>query len=252
MSLIMAHRGARNLWAENSLLGFRETVKHGFPSVEFDVHLTNAGELVVIHDATLDRTTDGTGLVRHLTAEGRKALRLRGPDGELLDEGIPTLAEVLEVLAVQDDLELWVELKSDENGAPYPGIVERAAEEIRRHGLAQRAALHSFDISVVREIRAKAPEMKSLISVNRDWADRHGGIASFLQEVDGLVDVVGIHHEVFEAEYDAITAVRPAAACSVWTLNDPDLIRRWIPRRPGFLVSDDPVLVRRLMAEAQA
>lgn len=250
MTRIMAHRGARNLWAENSLLGFRQILPHGFAAVEFDVHLTDAGELVVIHDATLDRTTDLTGPVRALTPEARQAARLRGPDGALTDEHIPTLDEVLALLATDPAIELWVELKSDAEGRPYPGLVARAAEALDRHGLTARSALHSFDISVVREIRDQAPALKRLISVNTDWAARQGGIAALLAEVEGLVDIVGIHHDLFAAEFDTITALRPLAGCSVWTVNDPALIRDWIARAPGFIVSDDPVLVQQLMAEA--
>jgi len=82
------------------------------------------------------------------------------------------------------------------------------------------------------------------------WAARQGGIAALLAEVAGLVDIVGIHHDLFAAEFDTITALRPLAACSVWTVNDPALIRDWITRAPGFIVSDDPVLVQQLMAEA--
>ncbi|MDN3714450.1 glycerophosphodiester phosphodiesterase family protein [Paracoccus cavernae] len=77
MSRIMAHRGARNLWAENSMLGFRNILPHGFDAVEFDVHLTDAGEMV-IHDATLDRTTTGSGPVRALTPEARARCGSRG------------------------------------------------------------------------------------------------------------------------------------------------------------------------------
>lgn len=245
----MAHRGARNLWAENSALGFRETVRHGFDAIEFDLHLSDAGEVVVIHDATLDRTTDGTGRVRDLTPESRKALRLRGPDGAPIDEGVPSLEGVLEILAPHAGTELYVELKPDENGTPYPGLVERTVETLRRFGLAERSVLHSFDIDVVQHIRAVAPDLRRLISVNRAWAERQGGIAAFLKSVDGLVEVVGIHHELFEAEFDLIVRLRPLESCSVWTINDPALIRRWIERAPGFLVSDNPVLVRELMRE---
>lgn len=243
---IMAHRGARNLWAENSLLGFRETVALGFDAIEFDLHLTDARELVVIHDATLDRTTTGTGPVRALTPDSRRTLRLKGPDGTLLDEGVPSFEEALDVLAA-GTADLYVELKADEAGRPYPGMVALVADALRTRGLVDRSVLHSFDITVVEEVRDVAPEFRRLISVNRDWADRQGGIAAFLQRVDGLVDVVGIHHELFEAELDVIQSLRPMEAMSVWTLNDPEAIRRWIARDPGFLVSDDPVLVRDLL-----
>lgn len=250
MSRIMAHRGARNLWPENSLQGFREVAERGFDAVEFDVHLSDAGELLVIHDARLERTTDHAGLVREIRPGARPAIRLRGPDGTLTEETLPTLDDVLALFADYPGVELWVELKSDEAGRPYPGIVPRAAEALRRHGMADRAALHSFDIAVVREARATAPEMKSLISVNADWAARQGGIAALLAEVEGLVDIVGIHHQLFEAEFDTITRLRPLAGCSVWTVNDPDLMRLWLKRAPGFVVSDDPVALRDLMAEA--
>ncbi len=252
MSKIMAHRGARNLWAENSLLGFRNILGHGFAAVEFDLHLTDAGEMVVIHDATLERTTDAAGPVRALTPEARRATRLRGPDGALTGEHVPSLEEVLAVLAAEPGLELWVELKSDPEGRPYPGRAARAADLLPRNGLADRAALHSFDIAVVEEIRDCAPNLRRLISVNAEWADRQGGIAAFLRRVDDLVDVVGIHHALFEAEFDTITALRRLDRCSVWTINDPALIRRWIARGPGYLVSDDPVLVQALQAESRA
>ncbi|MDS9469386.1 glycerophosphodiester phosphodiesterase family protein [Paracoccus sp. MBLB3053] len=249
MVKIMAHRGARNLWAENSALGFRETARRGFEAVEFDLHLSDAGELLVIHDATLERTTDGAGPVRALRPDERKALRLRDEDGALIDEGVPSFDEVLDILEPHP-VALYVELKADIEGQPYPGMVGLVAETLRRRGLESRSVLHSFDISVVHEIRDVAPDFGRLISVNLEWAERQGGIAALLREVEGLVDVVGIHHELYEAEFEQIRRLRPVEATSVWTVNEPELIRRWIARGPGFVVSDNPVLVRELMAES--
>ncbi|WP_312527798.1 glycerophosphodiester phosphodiesterase family protein [Paracoccus sp. (in: a-proteobacteria)] len=250
MSKIMAHRGARNLWAENSLLGFRNTAKLGFEAVEFDLHLTDAGEVVVIHDALLQRTTTGTGPVRQLTAQARQELRLKGPDGALIPEGVPTLDDVLAIFAPHPETKLYVELKADENGRPYPGLTAKAAEILRAHGLQSRSVLHSFDIAVVREIRDLAPDFGRLISVNQEWCDRQGGIAAFLAEVEDLVDIVGIHHELFEAEYEQITSLRAKERCSVWTINTPELMRRWIDRAPGYLVSDNPVMLREILQES--
>lgn len=243
MSRIIAHRGARNIWAENSALGFRETARLGFAGVEFDLHLTDAGELVVIHDPTLGRTTNASGLVRALTPESRRSLRLKGPDDTLIDEGIPSFDEVLDILG-PTQTELWVELKPDENGFTDPRMIGMVADTLHRRGLANRAVLHAFDIDVVHAIRDRAPEFRRLISVNRDWAERQGGFAAFLREVRDLVDVIGIHHELFEAEIALIESRGLLKRCSVWTINDPDLMRRWIDRRPAYLVSDDPVLLR--------
>ena len=115
MTLITGHRGARNLWPENSLAGFRNVLALDVDAVEFDVHLTDAGELVVIHDATLERTAESEGAVRALTPETRAQIRLKGTD-----ETIPTLADVLAVLAPAADIKLHVEIKSDADRRPIP------------------------------------------------------------------------------------------------------------------------------------
>lgn len=251
MSRIMAHRGARNLWAENSLLGFRNTLEYGFDAVEFDVHLTDEGEMVVIHDATLERTTDGRGDVRKLTPAERKQLKLRGPDGALIDECPPTLEEVLAILAQDPSIEAWVELKSDADNRPYEGLIEKAAAAIRAAGLEQRAALHSFDVSVVERIREIAPEMRRLVSVNAQSAERYGGLAAMMEKVRGLPHILGVHHELFAAEFDLIASEWGVENCSVWTVNDADQMRRWIEVDPGFIVSDDPVTLQSLMREKE-
>ncbi|TCL71307.1 glycerophosphodiester phosphodiesterase family protein [Rhizobium sp. BK251] len=245
MTLITGHRGARNLWPENSLTGFRNVLALGVDAVEFDVHLTDAGELVVIHDATLDRTTDDEGPVRALTPEARQRVRLKGSD-----ETIPTLAEVLAALVPAKDLPLHVEIKSDETTTPYSGIVEKVAAELSQFGLAERSYLTSFDTSVLDDCRRHAPDIARLVSVNAAWAETQGGLKQFLTQVDGLVEVVAIHHELMEAEWDLITDRLPLDRLCVWTLNDEALIRRWLERGIGHLTSDSPDLALRLRAEA--
>ena len=249
MTKIIAHRGARNIWAENSLLGFRETVKHDFNGIEFDLHLTDSGELVVIHDPTLERTTNGAGRVRDLTPETRQALRLKAPDATLIDEGIPSFDEALDILAPGKS-DLYVELKPDETGFTDPRMVAMIVDTLRRRELESRSVLHAFDIDILRRIRDVAPEFRRLISVNRDWADKQGGLESFLHAVRDLVDVIGIHHELFESELELIDGLGLRECCSVWTINEPDLIRHWIARAPGYLVSDNPVLLRQLVEES--
>lgn len=251
MSLIMAHRGARDLWAENSATGFRQTARLGFDAVEFDLHLSDAGELLVIHDALLDRTTDAKGPVRLAGPDQRRSLRLKGPDGTPIAEGIPTLETVLPIFADHPRTELFIELKADETGRPYRGLVARTASVLRAAGLESRAVLHAFDIETLHEIRALAPEFRRLISVDHVWAAKQGGIAAFLRDVDDLVDVVGIHHALFAEEYAAITALRAKERCSVWTINTPELMREWIERAPGYLVSDNPVMLREIMQEGR-
>jgi len=241
MTKIIGHRGARNLWPENSLTGFRHAIELGVDAIEFDVHLTDTGELLVIHDATLDRTARATGPVRRLTPEARATTRLRDAD-----EAIPTLADVLAVLAPEERLHLHVEIKVDETGTPYPNISRRVTEELQRFGVYNRAHLTSFDTSVLMDCHRHAPHVARLVSVNADWAARQGGLAAFLGAVDDLVEVVAVHHELMAVEWELIRSTMPLERLCVWTVNEEAEIRYWLNRGIGHLTSDRPDLALRL------
>ena len=234
MTKIIGHRGARNLWPENSPGGFRKALELGVDAIEFDVHLTDAGELVVIHDATLDRTTEVSGAVRLLTPETRSAAIIKG-----CDEAVPTLDEVLAILSPAG-IDLHVEIKADEAGRAYPGLAAHVAEALARHGVVGRTHLTSFDTGVLEVCRALAPAVPRLVSVNADWAGRQGGLAAFLAAVDDLVDIVAIEQTLMAAEWEAIRARLPAERLCVWTVNDAVRIADWLGRGVGHLTSDSP------------
>ena len=181
---------------------------------------------LVIHDATLERTTDGEGPVRALTPEGRAG---RQAQGQRRDHPDP----FRRACCAGDGrrLPLHVEIKSDETGTPYPGIVDKVAAELARHGLAERSHLTSFDLSVLEECRRQAPDIARLVSVNAAWAERHGGLKTFIEKVEGLVEIVAIHHELLEAEWELVTALLPLDRLCVWTLNDEALIGKWLGAR---------------------
>jgi len=250
MSIIMAHRGARNVWAENSLLGFKRVIEAGFTAIEFDLHLTDDGTLVVMHDATLDRTTNATGPTRALTDESRKSVLLKDESGALTSEHIPSFEEALDLFEAHPEVMLYVEIKADEAYRSYPGMVAKVAAALAARGMSERAWLHSFDADVVREIRDQAPAFRRMISVNREWADKQGGLAAFLASVDDLVEVVGVHHALFSEEADLIKAQLGMDRVSLWTLNTPELMLEMAAHKPMFLVSDNPMLLRDTLEEA--
>ena len=248
MTMIIGHRGARNIWAENSLTGFRNVLALGVKAVELDLHLSDAGEILVVHDATLDRTTDRSGLVRALSAGERKAVRLRGPDGPTEDY-LPVLDEVLEVVAAQSKVCLHVELKHDENGRPYPGLAEKAADMLRHYKLVERSWLTSFDMTVLETCLMHAPDIRRLVSVNVDWVGRAGGMDAFLTKARPLVDIIAVHHELMESEWSRIVDAHPKERLCVWTVNDEKQLRYWLGRGLGYLTSDSPDLALRLQAD---
>ena len=92
--IIVGHRGARNLWPENSLTGFRNIVKSGIEAVEFVVFSSCVGWLVVIHDATLERTTLGSGKVAEHSLDELGEIKLRDAG----EDCVPSLDQVLDIL----------------------------------------------------------------------------------------------------------------------------------------------------------
>ena len=142
MTRIAAHRGGAALWPENSLLAFQSAIALGSDLLEFDVHLTRDRTVAVIHDATLGRTTNGTGPVSSLTAADLRRLRLRGPGADLTAEPVPMLDDVLAaVTAAPRPVGLLVEVKESATGA--------------RHGVRLR-------LSVVCTVSRNGPELNGL------------------------------------------------------------------------------------------
>lgn len=149
--LIGGHRGNAADLPENTLAACRSALELGVDIVECDVHLSADGELIVIHDATLERTTDGSGTVRsHTLAE------LRALDA---GDGLPppTLDELCEVVAAHGGAGLCVEIKRPEE--PYPGIERRVVDVLREHGLTAMAQVISFDHPTVAEVKRLEPAL---------------------------------------------------------------------------------------------
>lgn len=99
MATIFAHRGASAYAPENTLEAFQLAVDQGAHGVELDVHLCRSGEIVVAHDETVDRVSDGTGRILDMTLQELKALHFNKTHPEFPDARIPTLEEVFQLLA---------------------------------------------------------------------------------------------------------------------------------------------------------
>ncbi|WP_112322890.1 glycerophosphodiester phosphodiesterase family protein [Oceanibium sediminis] len=235
MTMIIGHRGGRDLWPENSLHGFEQLKALGVEGVEFDVHLTRAGELLVIHDALLERTTDRSGPVADLAPGENRGIRLKNSS----DLYIPTLAEVLEVYA-DTTLELHVELKADAAGTPYEGLEERTVEELRRHGLAGQCMVTSFGERILHRLAQVAPEIPRLASLNHDHAEKLGGLEAALTRLSGLAEVIAIEKTLMRDASDTIRAMLPPERLGVWVPNTGDELRYWQAQPLRQLTTDRP------------
>jgi glycerophosphoryl diester phosphodiesterase len=147
---VWAHRGASRDAPENTLAAFELAIEQGADGVELDVQLSADGALVVIHDETLDRTTDATGKVSdHSLAELRRVDASAGREG-FRGVGLPTLSEALELLAPAG-LVVNIELKNSVE--PYPGLEQKVLAALDAFDL-QRVVLSSFNHYSVRRLSA--------------------------------------------------------------------------------------------------
>ena len=159
--LVIAHRGDSAHRPENTLASFASALELGTTVIELDVQLTADDQAVVIHDATLDRTTDAHGDVRGCTLAGLREVSAGYPSrfgDRYAGERIPTLAEALAFL--RDRARVLVEIKTESVSADAEGGIEaRTAAEIRRAGMVGAAAVISFDQRAIVRMRSIAPEI---------------------------------------------------------------------------------------------
>jgi glycerophosphoryl diester phosphodiesterase len=251
MVLIAGHRGARDLWPENSLLGFRNLRGLGVDAVEFDIHQSVDGGLVVIHDPLLDRTTHDTGPVGVRTLKQLTATRLR----EAGDECIPTLDDVLDVFGASS-LELHIEIKTDAFGYPYRGIEGRLVDAVKRHGLAQRTVLTCFVPGAIEIVRRLCPQARVLVSLDRRSAEMMGGISPALDRLAVIPDcIVAIEKSLLSLTLPLALKVLGRERLGAWVTNEPQEIAHWLTQPVRQITTDRPDLalnIRRGLTSAPA
>jgi glycerophosphoryl diester phosphodiesterase len=156
---VIAHRGDSAHRPENTLVSFAAGLESGAAIVEFDVHLTRDGEVVVIHDQTLDRTTDGQGEVKQMSLAEIRRFSAGYPKrfgSAYAGERVPTLAEALGLL--RERAQAMIEIKPEAVTDDAEGGIEaHVVDEVRRAGMEKDVALISFDRRALRRCQALAP-----------------------------------------------------------------------------------------------
>ena len=245
--LFAAHRGGSLLWPENSLLAFRNAVSLGADYLECDVHLARDGEVVVIHDATLDRTTTGQGPVRERSLAALKTLRLLDRAGAVLDEAVPTLDEVA-ATAARGNRRMLLEIKVDERRRRYPGIEEKVFAILDRHGMAGSTVVMAFEPETWRRVRLLRPDIVAGALYSSGTLRTMGSTVSreLAEARKAGVGFVGLQQTLVDA--DTVAAARNAGMMlGVWTVNEPDALRHFIEQRVGILITDRPDLAKALL-----
>ena len=236
MTKIYGHRGSKGQFPENTLLSFQQAINEGVDGIELDVHLTKDKEVVVIHDERLDRTTNGSGFINKLTLEEIKqySAGVKYADYDRYEESwnlekVPTLQEVLELLAPYD-LELNIELKT--NLIQYEGLEEKVLSILKDFPERKKVILSSF-------------HLQTLLNIRR--LDSHAQIAYLLNQPIPLpkqyAEILG-----FEALHlnKSVVLSNPGVWQSlgsllrIWTVNEEEEIQQLLDMNVAAIITDYP------------
>lgn len=209
---IWAHRGCSYRYPENTLSSFREACRYEITGIELDIQLSRDGEMVVVHDEKVDRTTDGSGRVEDMTLRELKQLKIQfNEQNSKIYETIPTMREVLALLAPvcrRDGLLINIELKN--SVVRYEGMEQKILELVAEYGLESYIVYSSFNPDSIRLLKELKPDVKVGI-LSRNVSN----CLEFAQQVP--VEAI---HPFIKAEDIALLTEEP-----IWQENLP--VRAW-------------------------
>ncbi|MCA9981116.1 MAG: hypothetical protein KDD89_09785 [Anaerolineales bacterium] len=227
--LIIAHRGASADAPENTLGAFRLAQEQGADGLELDVQLTADGQVVVLHDATLDRTTSGHGRVRDLTLQ--QAQQARTADGQ----PIPTLHDLFTACGSQTRYN--IELK--EFSWRSSGLETAVADLIRQHGLAPNCLISSFNPLLLRRAQSVMPPQTPLALLRAS-----GALQYTYHFFSGQADHP--EHTLVDERYMRWANQR-GYRVHVWTVDEPTTAVRLTKLGVHALITNKPRFMRDLL-----
>ena len=254
-TLVIAHQGGDGLWPGDTLFAFGKAVEIGSDVLEMDAHITKDGRIVLMHDETVDDTTDGRGLIEDLTLEELK--RLDAAYDWSMDDGVtfpfrgqgiqvPTLDELFQNFP---QMRYVIEIKLTRNPIDKP-----LCELIRQHDMQDKVLVASFHDAVMKNFRATCPEVATSASrtevrnyVLLGKAFLWGFIVPAYQTIQPPYDPeesLGI--TIMTARF-----VRESHAKNIrvepWTVNDPELMKQYIEWGVDGIITDRPDLMLNIL-----
>lgn len=235
--LIYAHRGSSGEAPENTMAAFRLALQQEAAGIELDIQMTADGQLVVIHDESLDRTTNGHGLVAAHTYEEIQRYDASYIFEQYRGEPVPLLSEVLKLLEPAG-LELNIELKN--SVIRYEGMEDIAIRLVREFGMESRVIFSSFNHYSVAELTRKAPEVEAAILYEADlfrpW------------EYAAPIGARALHPWLHSVNKELVTHARQAGMhVRVWTVNAEDVMRRMIDADVDAIITNYPLKLKAML-----
>jgi glycerophosphoryl diester phosphodiesterase len=234
---LQAHRGAAGLAPENTLAAFRMAIELGVDGTELDLQATKDGVVVVIHDDTVDRTTDGRGRIGDLTLDEVKRLDAGGKFSPAFrGERIPMLSELIDVVRASGRqsfrLNLEIKFADGQEGSPAD-LEERVLAVLRETGFLNRVITQSFHHPSATKMKRLAPSIPAglLVGQRRQPSDPVAAVR------EHRVDYYAPHYSLVTP--DLLRALHQASIPVVtWTVNDPGDMWRLIAMGLGTLPGD--------------
>ena len=238
--ILFAHRGDHAHAPENTLPAFQQALQKGADGVELDVKLTLDGHVIVIHDPTVDRTTDGKGRVASLTFEAiRKLDAGKWFNEKFAGTKVPLLEEVFEV--VGKDKMINIELKN--LTTPRDGLMMKVSELIKRHNNQSQILFSSFYPSNLKTAAQMLPEVPRGLLAMSGWLGLWARSFGFM-----FGDYQALHPHISSTSREQILRVhRLKRRVHVWTVNTPEEINQLKEWDVDGIITDDPQMAVRAL-----
>ena len=239
--LVIAHRGSSAHAPENTLAAFQLAAEQGADAIELDVDLTRDGQAIIMHDATIDRTTDGSGAVNALTLEEiRRVDAGAWKDAAFKGERVPLLDEVFAMVGQR--VLINVEVKS--TSLRSNGVEASVAALVQQHNLFERVIVSSFNPFALRRIKQIEPRLACGLLYAPDLPIylRRAWLAPLVPHLDARHP----HHSQVSQALVAKWHAR-GQRVNVWTVNDAATLRAMAQVGVDGIIGDDPLLMRRLL-----
>ncbi|MGW6443614.1 glycerophosphodiester phosphodiesterase family protein [Lentzea sp. NPDC055074] len=235
---VVAHRGASTDRPEHTIGAYELALKEGADGLECDIRLSRDGELVCVHDRTLARTSNGRGTVSALTLEELRKFDYGSWHRHGQGAGLLVLDELLE-LVKGTNVELFVETK---HPVRYRNEVERKlAAALKKHGLTSQIVMMSFSPTAVKVFREQAPDIRTVLLLDRLGRYRGGALPSF-------ADYTGPGVHVLRNDPGYVDRARRAGhETYVWTVDSAEDVALCRDLGVRYLATNAPANTRRLL-----
>lgn len=232
MVQIIAHRGNSWVAPQNTMAAFESAARCGAHGIEVDVQRTADGRAAVIHDPTIDTTTDGSGRVAEFSANelGTFDAGVKFSPA-YAEQHVPMIEEIFDLMQQWKQLDLLLEFKGKWNAADVTPVLQG----IRDQNLVNRVVVQSFSIETLRALKAAGPDIRrdlliTTFSFKVIQACEDLGVRGCNPSAMALISRPALVQELHEAGYET----------SVWTLNRPDHYARAVDLEVDRIITDRP------------